>query len=237
LSRKWIAVVALLALGHHALAANGAAPHVAAPAKTSAPKEADPLVSTNAMAPADYAACLSQLGAAKVAFEPVGDAREQGCALSGAVRLTAVSTSFGEVALPAKPTLLCGFARQFSGWVSEVAAPLTLAYSGQRLVSIETGPGFACRPRTDKPAGTPSEHARGDAIDVVAFVPAGGRPIKVKEEASDSSAARGLSHALRMTGCGYFTTVLGPGANAAHAEHLHFDSMQHGATPNYRICE
>ncbi len=49
--------------------------------------------------------------------------------------------------------------------------------------------------------------------------------------------ARDLVHALRMTACGYFTTVLGPGADAAHEAHFHFDFGIHGATPNYRICE
>jgi hypothetical protein len=43
--------------------------------------------------------------------------------------------------------------------------------------------------------------------------------------------------ALRISGCGYFTTVLGPGANAAHAEHFHFDLGIHGKSGNYRICE
>ena len=51
-----------------------------------------------------------------------------------------------------------------------------------------------------------------------------------------ASAASGLVHALRMTACGYFTTVLGPG-EPAHEAHFHFDSSMHGATPNYRICE
>jgi hypothetical protein len=31
--------------------------------------------------------------------------------------------------------------------------------------------------------------------------------------------------------------VLGPGTNAAHAEHFHFDVLRHGASDNYRICE
>ena len=43
--------------------------------------------------------------------------------------------------------------------------------------------------------------------------------------------------ALRISACGYFTTVLGPGANAAHAEHYHFDLGLHGKSGNYRICE
>jgi hypothetical protein len=42
---------------------------------------------------------------------------------------------------------------------------------------------------------------------------------------------------LRTTACGYFTTVLGPGSNLAHATHYHFDLGVHGKSGNYRICE
>ncbi len=195
-----------------------------------------PLVSVSAMPASDAAQCISDLTSAKVVFEQVGDVTEQACKLSGAVRLKAVTTAFGTVGVAGEPAMLCSFARQFSGWVREVAAPLTLGYAGQRLVRIEAG-GFACRARYDKPGEVPSEHAKGDALDIAAFVLADNRRILAKPQDSESSPLRELVHALRMTACGYFTTVLGPGTDPAHAEHLHFDSGQHGGTPNYRICE
>jgi hypothetical protein len=117
--------------------------------------------------------------------------------------------------------------------VRDVAAPLTLGYTGQRLAQIETGAGFACRARYDKPGEVPSEHAKGDALDIASF---DNRRIPVKQEDSDAP-SRDLVHALRMTACGYFTTVLGPGSDTAREAHFHFDSGLHGATPNYRICE
>jgi hypothetical protein len=49
--------------------------------------------------------------------------------------------------------------------------------------------------------------------------------------------SRNLIRTLRTTACGYFTTILGPGSNASHADHLHFDLGLHGKTGNYRICE
>ena len=62
---------------------------------------------------------------------------------------------------------------------------MTLAYTGQRLTQIDTGPGFACTARYDKPGVLPSEHANGDAIDIVGFVLADNRRISVKEQSSD----------------------------------------------------
>ena len=117
----------------------------------------------------------------------------------------------------------------------EVAAPLALGYMGQRLARIETAEAFACRARYDKPGAVPSEHAKGNAVDIAAFVLADGRRIFVKQQ--DDETARNFVHALRMTACGYFTTVLGPGTDPAHEAHFHFGSGLHGATRNYRICE
>jgi hypothetical protein len=191
----------------------------------------------SAMTASDYAACISGLAAQKVVFEQMPTAKDGGCELSGAIKLGSVSTPLGEVGLSSKPIMLCSFGREFSGWVRDIAAPLTLGYTGQRLAEVETGSAFACRSRYDKPGLVPSEHAKGDAIDIAGFVLADGRRILVKQQSSDAALSRDLVHALRMTACGYFTTVLGPGSDAAHAEHLHFDSAIHGATPNYRICE
>jgi len=200
-------------------------------------KNGEALVSVSGMTAADYAQCVGDLAASKVVFEKPDAVTQQGCRLSGAVRLTSVATPFGDVGFSGKPTMLCGFARQFSGWVREIAAPLTLGYTGQRLTQVETGSGFVCKARYDKPGAVPSEHAKGDAIDIASFILADKRRIPVKQQSADNAPANDLVHALRMSACGYFTTVLGPGADAAHEAHLHFDSGVHDATPNYRICE
>jgi hypothetical protein len=198
-------------------------------------KDAKALVSTSGMSPSDYAQCISDLGAKTIIFDRPGDVREEGCQLSGAIRLAVVPTPLGDVALSGKPTMLCSFGLQFSRWVRDVAAPMTFAYTGKKLSQVETGSAFSCRARYDKPGAVPSEHAKGDAVDIGAFDLDDKRRIPVKEQGSDTE--RNLVRALRTTACGYFTTVLGPGSDAAHAEHFHFDTGIHGASTNYRICE
>ena len=230
-----IAVIALASPASSAPAASGAATAAKQPAAKVQDEKA--LVSVSSMSASDYAACVSDLKAAKVVFEQVGEAKEEGCELSGAVRLISIATPFGDVAVAGKPTMLCSFARQFSSWSREVAAPLTLAYTGQRLAEIGAGSAFSCRARYDKPGAIPSEHAKGDAIDIASFGLADNRRIPVKQPESEAPPGHDLVRALRTTACGYFTTVLGPGSDAAHAEHLHIDSGVHGSTPNYRICE
>ena len=182
------------------------------------------------MEESDQAHCVSELASKKVVFEQPKEATRESCRLSAPVSLTLVATQLGDVSLPAKPSMLCSFGLKFTDWVRDVAAPLTLAYTGQKLAEIETGPGFACTARYDKPGALPSEHAKGDAIDVVSFVLADKRRMTVK-------ALGPLVGALRMTACGYFTTVLGPGADPQHETHLHLDMLMHGGSANYRICE
>jgi hypothetical protein len=233
-----LAPIAAIALASPALsdpATSGAAPAGKQPAAKAQEEKA--LVSMSAMSAADFAACVSALRSDKVVFEELGAAKDEGCELSGAVRLVSVATPFGDVAIAGKPTMLCSFARQFSAWSRDVAAPLTLAYTGQRLAEIAAGSAFACRARYDKPGAVPSEHAKGDAIDILSFGLADNGRIRVKEPESDIPQAHDLVRALRTTACGYFTTVLGPGSDSFHADHLHFDTGLHGGTTNYRICE
>ena len=226
------AAILLLVASGAAPAVGAQAPKVRSPPPSPAPigDAEPPLVSTSAMDESDHARCVAELASKKVVFEQPKEATREGCRLSAPVSLTLVETPFGGVSLPARPSMLCSFALKFTDWVRDVAAPLTFAYTRQRLAEIETGPGFACTARYDKPGALPSEHAKGDAIDVVSFILADKRRVTVKD-------ADSLVGALRMTACGYFTTVLGPGADPEHETHLHLDMLMHGGAPNYRICE
>ena len=42
-------------------------------------------------------------------------------------------------------------------------------------------------------------------------------------------------NAISASACGYFTTVLGPGSDAAHSDHLHLD-LALRSIPEFRIC-
>jgi hypothetical protein len=206
-------------------------------AETRSTAQTSAVSSESKMEDGDYARCIAELKSNEVFFEPLGIFREKGCELTGAIRLHAVGTAFGKVIISGDPTMLCSFARQFTGWVKDVGAPLTLAYTGQGLAVIETGPGLVCRTRYNIPGEKVSEHAKGNAIDIASFLLANMTRIPVKETPATTPTARTLIRTFRATGCGYFTTVLGPGSNAAHEAHLHFDYGFHGKTNNYRICD
>ncbi|MGM9458288.1 extensin family protein, partial [Lacticaseibacillus rhamnosus] len=67
-----------------------------------------------------------------------------------------------------------------------------------------------------------SEHAFADAVDVMGYSFTGRAPLLIKETPGDGPEATFLK-TTRSKACAFFRTVLGPGSNAAHANHLHLD--------------
>lgn len=182
--------------------------------------------------------CERGLRASKVQFEavaaPFGDAN---CPVDDPVRLHAIETPSGMVSFPEGPVFSCRFARQFAMWISDTGSAVVLAQTNKRLEKVATGPGYDCRHRNGDSSGKMSEHAAGDAVDITTLTLAGGSTIRIADAIDPASPSFGVLRALRTTACGYFTTVLGPGANEAHKEHYHLDLGVHGKSGNYRICE
>ena len=101
--------------------------------------------------------------------------------------------------------------------------------------AVPTGVGFECRKRNRAATGKLSAHALGLAVDVAGFELASGGRLFVTE--SQDSPKVTLLSALRRASCGWFTTILGPGTDAMHADHWHLDIQQHGSSASYRICQ
>jgi hypothetical protein len=100
---------------------------------------------------------------------------------------------------------------------------------------VRTGPGYECRNRNGAANGKLSAHAVGQAIDISGFELSNGKLIPVKPDGDE--AMRDVVDSVRTAACGWFTTVLGPGSDAAHTDHLHVDVAMHGASDRYRICQ
>jgi hypothetical protein len=178
-----------------------------------------------------------KLREAGVDFEPTqtpsGDL--DGCAIDGPVRLTAIEVDKARVALNAKPVLSCSFALQFSDFVKNLLTPLGAGKMAAPLVAIDSGPGYECRSRNRQAGGKLSAHGKGIAIDLSAFVFSDGRRVSVEKQDDPQSTV--YFRTLRTAARGWFTTVLGPGSDAAHANHLHVDIEGHGSNGSYRICQ
>lgn len=59
-----------------------------------------------------------------------------------------------------------------------------------------------------------------------------GRTIALADRDADS---RPLREAIKKGACNRFTTVLGPGSDSSHKDHLHLDMRQRPR--GYRICQ
>jgi hypothetical protein len=188
----------------------------------------------------DDEACLARLRAADVRFDipimPV--ASRASCTIEVPVRLkslTAHARTIAEVRLPEEPVVSCQFGERLTAWLGHLVAPLIAGRTSADLRAVRTGPGYECRNRNGAVNGKLSAHAVGQAIDISGFELSNGKSIPVKPDGDE--AMRDTIESLRTAACGWFTTVLGPGSDAAHTDHLHVDIAMHGASDRYRICQ
>jgi hypothetical protein len=128
------------------------------------------------------------------------------------------------------PVLRCETAESLAAWIEDEAAP-RLERAGMKLRGVETYDDFECRGRNRVNGAKLSEHGKGNAIDVRAFMLADGRVIGL----TDIKVAKELRAGLRESACQRFTTVLGPGSDGQHEGHIHLDLAER--RQGYRICQ
>ncbi len=80
-----------------------------------------------------------------------------------------------------------------------------------------------------------SEHAFGNALDIAEFDLADGHKITLQYGWHGSPEEQGFLHDVQSAACQDFNTVLAPGANVYHYNHMHVDLMRRAYRPV--ICE
>ena len=218
-----------------------AAPQVLAPEPPSKPDVPKPQAAPALPAPTETTPvqdgnCLAALSKAGASFSPVpqpGTTAE--CAVENPVRINSISGKDGTIKLPDQPIFNCAFALKFTTWIETSAQPVAHASLGAGIVALGTGPGFDCRGRNGDTGAKISEHGTGNAVDIATVSLSNKQHIQVKDAINPQATGFGFLRDLRAAACVDFTTVLGPGANPAHAEHFHIDLAQRKG--GYRICE
>ncbi len=109
-------------------------------------------------------------------------------------------------------------------WQRDVVQPQARLHLGRNVRLIEHLGSYNCR--SIRGSDRPSEHATGNAIDISAFILSDGRRVSLVEHWDAPDGRSAFLHAVRGGACGYFTTVLSPDYNAAHADHFHLDQAQ-----------
>jgi len=196
------------------------------------PRPPGPAPSVSASEPnAEPSACRLRLTADVAIVRSLPPIRGPGeCGAPDVVRLEAVVLPDHSAVAVAPPAILrCSMAEAVASWLREDAAPRVRELGGS-LQAIETLDSFDCRGRNSIPGAKLSEHGRADALDISALRLDGRRLVL-----TDPQVSQKLREGLRQSACAHFTTVLGPGSDGFHEEHVHIDLAERRR--GYRICQ
>jgi Extensin-like protein C-terminus len=138
--------------------------------------------------------------------------------------------------LKPEATMGCPMVAWTDDWVVTAVQPAAMAWFGQGVKEIRTAGAYACRRRNHNPNARLSEHAYGNAIDVVSFVFNDGTTVTVKGGWKGAEQEQGFLRDVLHGACQRFKTVLGPGSNALHYDHFHLDLARHDSRGQRRYC-
>jgi hypothetical protein len=144
----------------------------------------------------------------------------------GPMRGPATTAAIPMATLKPAATLACPIVSALDHWVSEGVQPAALHWFGTPVVEIKQISAYACRSMVGAGTSHISEHAFGNALDIAGFTLADGRKITVKDGWHGTPEEQGFLHDVQLYACETFTTVLAPGYNAAHYNHIHVDLMR-----------
>lgn len=210
-----------------------------APASLPGPPEWEALRETEA----DFTACtkaLWQLGADFTVEPPFTDPENRNCGIARPIR---VETILPKVEIAGGAVMRCDTALALGRWLRDFVRPAgRLMPDRPELRGVLPGSTYQCRDRVGTATAKTSEHALGNAFDVAGFrfeMMRDGKaetldlPVEPRQNSGDMAEA--LQRAARGAACLYFTTVLGPGSNDAHDDHLHLDIRARNG--GFRLCQ
>ena len=205
------------------------------PAKTAAlPPAAEPGAKDTADTaepdtPPSPSACQLRLTDELAAIQVMPPIKTEQCAVDDVVRLDAVVAKDGRrVAMSPPATLRCTMAEAVVHWVRDELAPTEF---GAPLKSLSIDTSFECRSRNRIKGAKLSEHGNANAIDVRTVTLTNGKSLGLTDMAVDKA----LRERIKQGACARFTTVLGPGSDGYHENHVHLDFIQRRG--GYRMCQ
>ena len=104
-----------------------------------------------------------------------------------------------------------------------------------RVVEIKQISAYSCRGMNGNPHAHISEHAFGNALDIAAFTLADGRRVTVRGGWRGVPEEQGFLRDVHASACQQFNTVLAPGSNSHHEDHIHVDLMRRAS--GRTICQ
>ena len=121
-------------------------------------------------------------------------------------------------------------ASAIADWIRTDMAPLA-ASLGSTISDLDNFDSFECRGRNRVVGAKLSEHGRANALDIRAIKLANGQSISLTDRTVPRETRESVLHSV----CARFSTVLGPGSDWYHEDHIHLDLSER--RNNYKICQ
>src|SRR6266571_828112 len=134
--------------------------------------------------------------------------------------------AFGPVAVRPAATLACPIVSALDRSLADSVQPAAMRWFGARVVEIKQISAYSCRGMNGNPHAHISEHAFGNALDIAAFALSDGRRVTVKDGWHGMPEEQGFLRDVEAAACQQFNTVLAPGSNVYHYDHIHVDLMR-----------
>jgi Extensin-like protein C-terminus len=152
----------------------------------------------------------------------------------GPSRAPQVTGSVAPVAVSPPATLACPMVSELERWLATSVQPAAMRWFGSPVAEIKQISAYSCRGMNGNPRARISEHAFGNALDIASFTLADGRTITVKGGWAGLPEEQGFLRDIQGAACDQFTTVLAPGSNVYHYDHIHVDLMRRYS--GHRAC-
>lgn len=166
------------------------------------------------------AACAQLVRSGLAQIEPSTRHQAGGaCRVPDLVELSALRLADGRL-IDLKPAAAvnCRMAVAVVNWMRADIAP-AVARLGSPLETLHVAASYSCRPMNRQRGNRLSEHGRGNALDVGGYTLANGQHYAIRGRQLPAS----FRVSMRESACARFETVLGPGSDGFHEEHIHVD--------------
>ncbi|MEM9716054.1 MAG: extensin family protein [Pseudomonadota bacterium] len=162
--------------------------------------------------------------------EPIADipGKLRGCGVKNPVRLTAIN----DIQLSRAAIMNCETANAFAEWTEKVVVK-EFKKKKRSVVSMDVMASYSCRTRNHQPGAKISEHGKGNAVDIGAFLLDNGKRVSVFVDWTSREWGRTMKR-IHKGACGPFGTVLGPNSDRFHKDHFHMDTARHRNGPYCR---
>jgi hypothetical protein len=201
-------------------------PRPYADTETTPVRRSAPPTPTTSASPASptVSACRVRLTSARAIAPSVDTIEGPGeCGNDDLVRLEAVvleDNSQVEISPPA--VLRCNMAEAIVDWVRDDLSQMAAMNLGSRLRVVRNFAAYHCRSRNNIIGAIMSEHGKGNALDIRGVTLVSGKTV----DPTDPHVSQEFRESWKRSVCARFSTVLGPGSDGYHENHIHVDLLE-----------